>query len=414
MSVKKVLIIGSIWVEPNSSAAGSRMLQLIEVFLKQGCKITFASPAQRNEKAKNLSELGIDEVSIELNNSSFDVFVKGLNPDIVLFDRFMMEEQFGWRVAEQCPSAFRILDTEDFHTLRKARHKALKENRPFKEEDLLIFDLAKREIASILRSDLSLMISTYEMDVLQRVFKLNTSILHHVPFLLEKIDEDQINSWKYFNERDHFTIIGNCLHDPNVDAILQLKKIIWPIIREQLPKAELHVYVAYATQQINDLHNKKEGFLIKGYTNNPEEVVRNSRVVLAPLRFGAGIKGKLIEAMIYGAPSMTTSIGAESMHADLPWNGFIEDNPELFAKEAIELYSNKSLWELSQKNGILLINQLYDKEVLGQKLINRINELQNDLETHRTQNFMGSLLQHHSLQSTKYMSKWIETKNSMS
>ena len=411
MPVKKVLIIGYVWVEPNSSAAGSRMLQLIEVFLKQKWVITFTSPAQRNEKAKDLSRLGIDEVEIKLNDASFDDFVKKLNPDIVLFDRFMTEEQFGWRVAEQCPDALRILDTEDFHTLRKVRHKALKKNRPFKEEDLLTFDLAKREIASILRCDLSLMISTYEMDVLQRIFKIDTSLLYHVPFLLNKIDENHSNSWKKFEEREHFTIIGNCLHDPNVDAILQLKKVIWPIIRKQLPKAELHVYVAYATQQVNDLHNEQDGFLIKGYTENPEEVVRNIRVVLAPLRFGAGIKGKLTEAMLCGAPSMTTSIGAEGMHGDLPWNGFIEDNLELFAREAVELYSNKSLWEQSQQNGITLINQLYDKERLGQKLADSIKKLQQNLTVHRKQNFLGSLLQHHTLQSTKYLSKWIEAKN---
>ena len=89
------------------------MLQLIAQFLERDYKITFASPAQKNEKAIDLISLGINEVAIELNNASFDVFVKELNPTIVLFDRFMMEEQFGWRVAENCPQAIRILDTED-------------------------------------------------------------------------------------------------------------------------------------------------------------------------------------------------------------------------------------------------------------------------------------------------------------
>ena len=412
MPAKKILVIGYVWVEPNSSAAGSRMLQLLEVFLEQGWQLTFASAAQRNKNSRDLSGLGIDEVTIELNSSSFDDFIKGLSPDLVLFDRFMIEEQFGWRVAEQCPNALRVLDTEDFHSLRKARHQALKEHRLFEEEDLLTFDLAKREIASILRCDLSLMISTYEMKVLQRIFKIDKELLYHIPFLLSRLDDTHVKSWKGFDEREHFTFIGNCLHDPNVDAILLLKKVIWPIIRNELPKAKLHVYVSYVTQQVKELHNEQEVFLIKGYTDDPEQVVRNIRVVLAPLRFGAGIKGKLTEAMLCGAPSMTTSIGAEGMHNDLPWNGFIEDDPELFAKEAIELYSNKSLWDQAQKNGIQLINQLYDKEKHGKKLIKRIEELQQNLVAHRKQNFSGSLLQHHYFQSTKYLSKWIEAKNS--
>ena len=153
-----VLIIGYVWVEPNSSAAGSRMMQLIEQFLKNGSEIIFASPAQKGKKAIDLSSLGVKEVVIELNNASFDVFIKKINPNIVVFDRFMMEEQFGWRVAENCPKAIRILDTEDLHSLRKVRQEKIKKNQKFLIEDLLTSDIAKREIASILRCDLSLII----------------------------------------------------------------------------------------------------------------------------------------------------------------------------------------------------------------------------------------------------------------
>ena len=156
--MQQVLIIGYVWVEPNSSAAGSRMLQLIEQFLKQNWKVTFASPAQKSEKAASLSSLGIDEVSIELNNTSFDDFIKDLQPTIVLFDRFMMEEQFGWRVAENCPNTLRILDTEDLHFLRKTRHQQLKKGEKFSNEALSKSEDTKREIASILRCDVSLII----------------------------------------------------------------------------------------------------------------------------------------------------------------------------------------------------------------------------------------------------------------
>ena len=74
----------------------------------------------------DLATLGIDEVTIELNNSSFDAFITELAPDIVLFDRFMMEEQFGWRVEKHCPSALRVLETSDLQSLRDARQQQLK------------------------------------------------------------------------------------------------------------------------------------------------------------------------------------------------------------------------------------------------------------------------------------------------
>ncbi|KGL62731.1 glycosyltransferase [Polaribacter sp. Hel1_85] len=411
MGKQQVLIIGYVWVEPNSSAAGSRMMQLIEQFLQQNWKITFASPAQKSENALSLNSLGIEEVSIELNNTSFDNFIKDLQPTIVLFDRFMMEEQFGWRVAENCPNAIRILDTEDLHFLRKTRHLQLKKGEKFTNEALLKSDDAKREIAAILRCDMSLIISTYEMGLLKSVFNIDESLLYYLPFLLNKIDETQVKNWKTFEEREHFVFIGNFFHKPNVDAVLTLKTKIWKEIRKNLPKAEVHIYGAYANQQINQLHNKKEGFIINGFAEDAKEVVKKARVVLAPLNFGAGIKGKLTEAMICGTPSVTTSIGAEGMSESILWNGFIEDDFSDFAFMSSELYKNKSMWKNYQEIGIEIINHIYDKEKNGSLFINRIKEIQENLETHRTQNFLGSLLQHQTLQATKFMSKWIEAKN---
>ncbi len=106
MSIK-ILIIGFVWPEPKSSAAGSRMMQLIAFFQSQNYQITFASPCAKSDNAFNLESIGVSQITIELNHTSFDKFVKNLNPNIVLFDRFMMEEQFGWRVVEQCPDAIK-------------------------------------------------------------------------------------------------------------------------------------------------------------------------------------------------------------------------------------------------------------------------------------------------------------------
>ena len=409
--MKKVLIIGAVCVEPNSSAAGSRMLQLIELFLKDEYAVTFATTTHKTANAVDLERLGVAEVTIELNESSFDDFVKKLCPTIVVFDRFMMEEQFGWRVADNCPTAIRILDTEDLHSLRNVRQEAIKKSQNFLITDLLNSDIAKREIAAIYRCDVSLIISTFEMELLQRVFKIDSILLCHLPFLLEAIDSETQESWKSFDERNHFVTIGNFLHAPNVDAVLQLKKHIWTAIRKQLPDAELHVYGAYPTQQILQLHNKKEGFIIKGFTENANEVVSNAKVVLAPIRFGAGIKGKLTEAMLNGTPSVTTTIGAEGMHAKLPWNGFVIDNYDVFTENAIKLYTDSALWKESQKKGVEIINQLYNKEKISPSFLSLLEEVKTNVKQHRSSNFIGSLLQYQTLRSTKYMSKWIEEKN---
>jgi hypothetical protein len=406
-----VLIIGFVFPEPNSSAAGGRMVQLISIFKQQGLEVTFASPAMDSEYMIDLDSLGVTKKSIALNCSSFDVFVKDLNPTIVLFDRFMMEEQFGWRIAENCPEALRLLDTEDLHCLRLARQKSFKEKRQFSTDDLLIEDVAKREIASILRCDVSLMISEYEIELLQSVFKIDADLLYYLPLLLEPIEESTIQNLPSFEERKNFIFIGNFLHEPNWNAVQYLKETIWPLIRKQMPEAVLQIYGAYPSQKVLQLHKPAEGFYIMGRADDAQEVVKMARVVLAPLRFGAGIKGKLLEAMQCGTPSLTTTIGAESMFGDLPWNGFVADDAEVFADKAVELYQDKIPWLKAQKNGFEIIEKRYLRSLFEDEFIEHILKVQTRLKLHRLHNFMGAMLQHHTLTSTKYMSRWIEEKN---
>ena len=406
-----VLIIGSVWPEPNSSAAGSRMMQLIEAFQEQKWKTTFCSAASESEHMFDWRNLGINKVSIELNNSSFDSFIEQLQPTMVVFDRFMTEEQFGWRVAEKCPSALRILDTVDLHCLRAGRQIAFYENRKFSKEDLLLSDIAKREIASIFRCDLSLIISEIEMDFLVGFFKIPNSLLYYLPFMLNEIDCKELEIWPSFQDRNNFISIGNFLHEPNWNAVCYLKELIWPLIRKKLPQAEIHIYGAYATQKVTELHQPKTGFYIMGRAEDAKEVVRKAKVCLAPLRFGAGLKGKLVEAMQCGTPSVTTGIGADAMHGKLDWSGIIANNAEEIALAAVELYTNEVAWRKGQKNGVEIINTIYSKKKLSPKFIEQLLDVQNNIEKHRAVNFIGAMLMHHTAASTKYMSRWIELKN---
>ena len=403
--MKHLVIIGAVWPEPNSTAAGSRMLQLISLFQKQDYEITFLCSASKSDYSFDLSQISVKTKVIQLNDSSFDTEIKALNPNVVLFDRFMIEEQYGWRVMENCPNALRVLDTEDLHFLRKAREMAYKQNRELVFEDY-ISDIFKREMASIYRCDLTLLISEFEMQLATETFKIDASMLYYLPFLSEDVNTNVTK----FVDRQHFVSIGNFLHEPNWQTVLALKKY-WKSIKKQLPEAELHVYGAYVSEKAKQLHNEKEGFLIKGRAESVDDVYSKAKILLAPIPYGAGLKGKLFEAMQLGLPSITTKIGAEAMNGNLDWNGFISSDEADFVKKAVELYTNKSLWETAQKNGYEIIEKRFKKELFATDFMNRIEELQLDLKTHRNLNFLGQVLQHQSLQSTKYMSKWIEAKN---
>jgi len=410
MDVKKVLIIGLVWPEPTSSAAGTRMVQLVRMFLSAAYEVTFASAASKSEFSFDLPGIGVKEEVIRLNDNSFNSFLTVLEPDLVVFDRFMTEEQYGWRVRQECAGALCILDTEDLHSLRYARQDAVKTGRVMDSADLFS-DLAKRELASIWRCDLTLMISEVEMEILKTVFRVDPSLIYYLPFLEDQISDEDMASWKDFEEREGFVFIGNFLHEPNWNTLQVLKREIWPALRKKLPKAIMHIYGSYASQKVMQLHQPKDNFLVHGRADDARDAIGRHKVLLAPILFGAGVKGKFIDAMKAGTPTVTTKAGAEAMKGELEWNGMITDDLELFTSYALALYKNKDLWIQSQQNGLRILNERYDKSRHISPFIEKIATLSTALSAHRQHNFFGQVLQYHTANSTKYMSLWIEEKN---
>lgn len=408
----KALIIGYVWPEPKTTAAGHRMMQLVSAFKNEGFAITFATTASKTKYSENLEECGILTKVILLNNSSFDDFVKELKPDVVVFDRFMVEEQFGWRVAEHVPNALRILNTEDLHSLRNTRELALKKDEEFTINRWLGDDMTKREIASIYRSDLTLLVSLFEKKLLIDVLNISPDLLYHLPFLLETISIKTQEELRTFEERKDFICFGNGKHAPNLDAFIYLKEVIWPLIRKELPNAEVHIYGAYLPQQVEEMHKPKDGFCIHGWINDLDTALQKTRINLAPLRFGAGIKGKLTQAMQNGTPTVSTTIGVEGMFSEGSRPVAVADHPKEFVRAVVTLYNDESKWTDIQSNGIKTINSFYKKKTLVPIFFDQLEKLLKNLMEHRTANFIGSLLQHQTMAGTKYMSKWIAEKNS--
>jgi len=298
-----LLILGHTIPEPTTTAAGNRMLQLISIFQQEGYKIHFATSALLNPRSVDLGALNIALDVIKLNDPSFDSYIKNLNPDIVMYDRFVIEEHYGWRVAKHCPNAIRILDTEDLHFLRKAREAAIKKEGNLNNVDLYT-DQSKRELASIMRCDISLIISKYEHKLLIDTFNVSESQLLYIPFLVEYVPD--LSDFKSYEDRTGFMTIGNLLHTPNVDSVLYLNK---------------------------------------------------------------------------------------------------------FVELAVQVYTSKKLWKTLQSDGIEIIKQEYNQAPFHNALMKRMLTIKKNIQHHRKQNFIIEILQHQSMQATKYMSRWIEEKN---
>ena len=421
MNQATLLFIGHLWPEPTSSAAGYRTLALLKAITEQIVKkqlVHFACAADKTEFCADLDPLNIVSHNIELNNSSFDDFIINLKPDIVFYDRFITEEQFAPRVHQHCPDAINILDTQDLHFLRRARQKALQSNQAMELQS----EDAIREIAAILRCDLSLIISTYEMQLLIEQFNISAEILHYCPFMLspETLNpqqnrlKGQTDSEPGYKERKHFVMIGNFLHPPNWDAVLWCYQSIWPKIRQQLPAAQIHVYGAYPSDKVWQLHQPDKGFIIKGRADDALTTLAQYRVNLVPLRFGAGIKGKIADGFMAGTPCVSTQIGQEGMADDLPWGGLVVDdinNGDQIAHAAVKLYTDPLLWMQCSEQGHNIIQQKFNEAQHTEALIRKIKQLSDNLDEYRKNNFYGQILRHNLYRSQYFMSKWIEEKN---
>lgn len=402
----KVLYLLHRWPNSNETAAGKRSLGLIRFFQERyQAEVKVCCPADINEVGTELYQLKVSLNAVQPNSDDLKFVLADFSPDVVLYDRFMMEEQFSWKVIELFPNVLQILDTQDLHFLRKARQSAFKNGT--KVEDEFYSDIAIRELASILRVDLSLIISQVELTLLKNQFSIPEEVLQFLPLLAE-CESESVS----FEERKDFFFIGNGLHEPNVDAVLHLKKEIWPTIRKALPETELHIIGAYLPEKIKQLHNPKEGFLILGQEANLATIFQKYRLLLAPLRFGAGQKGKLLDALEFGVPSVTTEIGIEGMCEDKnAWAGEVVESTEEFCEQAILLYENQVKWNEAKAKAKFIFVESFSKEKNLSNLEKRLNDLLQNLKEHRRKHFLSSILNHSSVQSYKYLSKWIQLKN---
>jgi hypothetical protein len=375
---------------------------LLEGFRASGWTCLVASGAADHPAREELEAAGYATRRIAVNDDAFDAFITGCAPDIVVFDRFMTEEQFSWRVREQVPAALRVLDLVDLHALRDVRKLAHDAGRdPMRVVPDATDEKVQRELAAMWRSDVTLVISEAEMPVLDRM-GLQDSKRIYCPLVYEVPDE-----CADLASREHFVFIGNFRHLPNADAVCALHDRIWPRIRAVLPQAELHVYGAYPPRRFMDLSDGASGFIVKGPARDSVDTLAGYRVSLAPLGFGAGLKGKILDSCRAGTPVITTPVGAEGIFK-LPHPGVAMDEAS-FVASAIELYQHEAVWQAHQASARETLST-FSPALLHQGM-ERLQDIRSDLQAIRAADHTGQAFWQQTLRSSEYFSRWIMAKN---
>lgn len=411
-----VLFIGFVWPELKATAASQNIISYMRAFANAQHEIHFASASAQTPLSSDLTQWDIHCHHIALNHDSFDEWLSKLQPDVVIFDRFLSEEQFGWRVARSAPDALRVLDCEDLHFLRHARQQIYKahgyqpKTAPYLMSEhvlaphnlgILQSDLAVREIASILRSDLTITLSAFEAQVLHEQFNVSKHQIAIVPYICEAYSSSTPKL------RENFVSIGNFRHAPNIDAANILIQHLWPKIHKHLPQARCYIYGAYMPPKIKALHNPSKGLHVEGHVNDHIHALCNARVLLAPIQFGAGVKGKILDALRCALPSITTPIGAEGIVYE-KWPGAITTTEHEFVEQAVLSYrSEQDVQSLCAS----ILEDNFDYTRNRKTLLDAVLSAYQSMTEHRERNFMQKMMMHNTLQSHKYMSQWIAAKN---
>jgi len=336
----------------------------------------------------------------------------------------VMEEQFGWQIHGLVPHALRVIDTQDLHLVRTMRQHIIETQGGCIADAVRAVPSAEdsttqRELASMYRSDLNLICSSDEMTLLQNTLNFPSNKIALASFFFPP--SEPLEKLPRFQNRKNFVTIGNFHHKPNNDSLEFLAREVWPQIRSHFthqitepntPLPEMHIYGAYPTKRHMDMTDTTTGFIVKGPAKSLSTLARY-RIMLAPLRFGAGIKGKIADGWRYGVPCVTTPIGAEGMatHKDW-WGGECRAmTSHEISLDAVGLYSDQTRWLTAQQNGRVLLENLFDEKQNGDALMKAITRAKTNMAHNRSLDYIQHMLWMQSHRASEFMSKWISEKN---
>ena len=204
-------------------------------------------------------------------------------------------------------------------------------------------------------ADETLVVSSFEKELLSREFPSKS--IHHVrlPYLASEYRPS-------FQETSSVIFVGGFNHKPNYHAALYLIREIWPLVRELDPRINLRVVGSDIPKEILRLEDPSNGINILGFVPDLDELIQTSRISVAPLIFGAGAKGKVLQSLSLGIPVIGTKIAAEGMGLIDGLTIIVSENPRDFAQNIVDLYGNQEQWEFLQNNSMKFVRAEHSPE----------------------------------------------------
>lgn len=362
---KLALIIEETLPTPDKDSGSVRMIAMIRGLQELGYKVTFwpndLEPKQ--PYASKMQEMGVEVV---YGNVDFLQFAKHYASfyDLVIMSRPEICAKYINICKAHFTNASIVYDTVDLHYVRLARQAEVEvANAEALLEQSKWYQILEQGLME--RTDATLVVSDQELVILRDAgVKAKVIVVSNI----HSIKEAGYASG--FDNRKDAVFVGNYAHLPNRDAALWLVHEIWPKVLKSQPEASLLIIGA---NMPNDLKTKLSGaknVKVVGYVSDEalSDLLLTSRVFVAPLRYGAGVKGKIGQAIEWGLPVVSTAIGAEGMHLKDGVSAYVSDNPEEFAEYTAKLLEDKKTWTQFQKNARSVVDDFFSLETAKKEL----------------------------------------------
>jgi GT2 family glycosyltransferase len=358
-SGKNILVIDHHLPMPDRDSGSLRMFQILKILQQLGHRVTFLPDnlADMPPYTGELQKRGIQTVHYPHVKRVRDYLIShGSLFDVVVLSRCDFARKHIADVRLHAPQSRIIFDTVDLHYLREHREAQLTQDpdvRRKAEERQLLEDYL------ITEADETWVVSPIEQQMLQEKWP-------HKSIQVVSNIVDVTRSLTPFALRHDWLFIGGFQHRPNIDAVLFFVEKIYPLVRDRLPEAKFYIIGDKAPPEIVALASER--IIVAGLQRDVRSFFDSVRLSVAPLRFGAGIKGKINQSMAFGVPVVASTVAVEGMNLTDHEHVLIADDPQDFARALIELYESEELWERLSQNGINKTQELYSADAAREKL----------------------------------------------
>ncbi len=353
-----VLIIDELIPEYDKDSGSRRLTEIIKLLLQKKVAVFLLADLKqykyKSDYIARFKALGVNvyEPCVDKNNKLItkELFIKKISPniDIAWLHRPTIFKKYNELIKTHNPKIKLIFDMVDFHYLRLIREWEYSKVPKIKAKAK---HYLKIELDNCKKADYVVVISKEDKIELNTHYDSSSKmvVIGNIHHFIAKTD-----TFIAPHKRDELLFVGGFKHQPNEDAVLYLHRKIMPLVWQHYPDIKVNIVGSYPTKTVLGLHSNK--FNVTGFVEDVSKYYKTAKLFVAPLRYGAGIKGKIGQSFEYSLPVVTTTVGAEGFDFSPYHDAMIANDAAHFSNKIMALYSNNKLWEEVSANSEKIIS----------------------------------------------------------